>query len=90
MSTFKAQDIMKMKTDKDLLIKGLKFIGYTVILMFSAPVVLYQAFKNEEHSFYWPVLIVGFILAILAIGMGFYSIKVIMEAIFSKGNKQQQ
>ncbi len=87
MSTFKAQDKIKMKTDKDLLIKGLKFIGYTVALMFSAPVVLYQAFKNEAHPLYWPVLILGLILAILAIGMGFYSIKVIMDALFSKKNK---
>ena len=77
-----------MKTDKELLIKGLKFIGYTVALMFGAPVVLYQAFKNEGHPFFWPVLIVGFILAILAIGMGFYSIKVIMDALFNKESKQ--
>ncbi len=78
-----------MKTDKDLLIKGLKFIAYTITLMFAAPIVLYQAFKNEGHPFFWPVLIVGFILAILAIGMGFYSIKVIMDSLFSKGSKQK-
>ncbi|MFK7812311.1 MAG: DUF6095 family protein [Maribacter sp.] len=78
-----------MKTDKDLLIKGLKFIAYTIALMFSAPIVLYQAFKNEGHPFYWPVLIVGFILAIFAIGMGFYSIKIIMDSLFSKGSKRQ-
>jgi len=77
-----------MKTDKDLLIKGLKRVGFTVLFMFSAPIVIYQAFKNEEHPFYWPVLVVGFILAILAIGMGFYSIKTIMDSLFSKGDKQ--
>jgi hypothetical protein len=73
-----------MQTDKDLLVKGLKFIAYTIALMFAAPGVLYQAIKNEGHPFFWPVLIVGFILAILAIGMGFYSIKIIMDALFSK------
>lgn len=78
-----------MKTDKELLVKGLKFIAYTIALMFSAPVVLYQAFKNEEHLFYWPVLIIGFILAILAVGMGFYSIKIIMDSLFSKANKKK-
>ncbi|TMM53640.1 hypothetical protein FEE95_17205 [Maribacter algarum] len=76
-----------MKTDKNLLIKGLKFIAYTIALMFAAPIVLYQAFKNEGHPFFWPVLIVGFILAILAIGMGFYSIKVIMDSLFKKSSK---
>jgi hypothetical protein len=75
-----------MKTNKELLIKGVKYLAYTLVLMFTAPVVLFQAFKNTEHSFYLPVLIVGFILAIAAIVMGFYSIKVLMEGIFT-GNK---
>lgn len=73
-----------MKTDKDLLIKGLKQIGITIALMFTAPVVLFQAFKNQDHSFYLPVLIVGGILAIAAIASGFYSIKVIMDALFGR------
>jgi len=73
-----------MKTDKDLLIKGLKYVGITIALMFTAPVILFQAFKNQEHAFYWPVLIVGGIMALAAISMGFYSIKVIMDALFGK------
>jgi len=74
-----------MHTDKQLLVKGIKCIAYTIALMFAAPIVLSQAFKNEEHLFFWPVVIIGFILALAAIGMGFYSIKIIMEAIFSRG-----
>lgn len=77
-----------MQTDKDLLVKGLKFMAITIALMFSAPVVLYQAFKNETHPFFWPVLVVGFILAILAVGMGFYGIKVIMQSLFTKSEKK--
>ncbi len=73
-----------MHTDKKLLAKGLKFIAYTIALMFTAPVVLYQAFKNEEHQWFLPVLIIGFVLAILAIGLGFYSIKLFMDALFNK------
>lgn len=71
-----------MNTDKALLIKGIKFLGYTVGLMFLAPWVLFQAFKNQDHPFYIPVLIIGLLLAIAAIGMGFYSIKVVVEAVF--------
>lgn len=78
-----------MHTDKDLLVKGIKYIAYTTALMFSAPVVLYQAIKNEEHAFFWPVAIAGCILAIAAVGMGFYSIKIIMEAIFSSEKSQK-
>ncbi|WP_297704641.1 DUF6095 family protein [uncultured Eudoraea sp.] len=72
-----------MKTNKDLIIKGIKYLAYTLVLMFTAPVVLYQAFKNTEHSFYIPVLIVGCILAISAIAMGFYSIKILLDGIFT-------
>ncbi len=76
-----------MRTDKDLLIKGIKYIAYTIALMFLAPVVMYQAFKNEDHPWFWPVAVVGFILALAAIAMGFYSIKVILDALFNKKRK---
>ena len=76
-----------MRTDKNLLIKGVKYLGYTVLLMFSAPVVIYQAFKNEENPLYWPVLIIGLLLGVGAIAMGFYSIKVLLDGLF--GNKKE-
>ena len=74
-----------MRTDKELLLKGVKFIAYTIALMFTAPVVLYQAFKNEGHPWFWPVAVTGLVLAIVAIAMGFYSIKTIMDALFNTG-----
>lgn len=73
-----------MKTDKALLIKGIKYLGITIALMFTAPVILSQAFKNQGHPFYWPVLIIGALLALSAIAGGFFSIKVIMDALFGK------
>lgn len=76
-----------VKTNKDLLIKGVKHFAYTFALMFAAPLVLWQAFKNQEHAFYIPVLIVGVILAIAAIAMGFYSVHLIMNALFNSSKK---
>ncbi|HMB61856.1 MAG TPA: DUF6095 family protein [Eudoraea sp.] len=73
-----------MRTDKTILFKGLKFLAITVALMFLAPVVLYEAFKNQDHSFFWPVFIVGLLLAITAISLGFYGIKVVVDAFFNK------
>ncbi len=67
-----------------MLIKGLKYLAYTVALMFTAPVVLYQAFKNQDHPWFIPVLVVGSILALGAIGMGFFSIKTVVDAFFGK------
>ncbi len=75
------------RTNKELLYKGIKSIVYTVILMFTAPFVVYQAFKNEAHPFYWPVFIIGIILGVSAIVMGFRSIKIIMDAVFGKKSK---
>lgn len=73
-----------MNTNQELLLKGLKFLAYTVALMFSGPVVLFQAFKNQDHPFYIAVLILGILLAIAAIVMGFYSIKTVIDALFGK------
>jgi len=73
-----------VKTDRTTLIKGLKYLGFTVLLMFLAPGLVYQAFKNQENPFFWPVLILGLIFAIGAISLGFYGIKVLMEAFFGK------
>ena len=77
-----------MRTDKQLLVKGLKFLGYTVGAMFLAPFTIYQAFKNEDHPAYIPVLIIGLVLAIVAISLGFYAIKIFMDALF--GGKEKK
>ena len=65
-----------------MLMKGVKSLLYTVALMFLAPLVLYQAFKNQEHPLYIPVLILGLILAVVAIWKGFSSIKILIQALF--------
>jgi len=72
-----------MATDRELLSKGLQQLGYTIILFFLGPFVLNQAFKNQEHSLYIPVLIVGLLLAGFAIYMGFKGIRTVMRAIFN-------
>lgn len=72
-----------------MLIKGVKFLAYTVALMFTAPVVLYQAFKNQDHPWFIPVLVIGGILALGAIGMGFYSIKTVVDALFGKSTSRK-
>ncbi|NDV17415.1 hypothetical protein GO009_15430 [Muricauda sp. TY007] len=75
------------RTNKELLVKGIKSFGYTVLAMFMGPFLIYEAFKNEGHPFYWPVLILGIICAILAIYLGFRSVKIVMDAVFGKKPK---
>ena len=75
------------RTDKDLLVKGIKSFAYTALVMFIAPVVLYQAFKNTDKPLFIPVLIVGLLLAGLAIYLGFRSVNIVMDAVFGKKKK---
>ncbi|GMN04872.1 hypothetical protein MTsPCn5_02600 [Croceitalea sp. MTPC5] len=76
-----------MKTDKELLVKGLKSFGYTALTLFVAPIVIYQAFKNTDKPLFIPVLIVGILLAGLAIYLGFRSVNIVMDAVFGKKKK---
>jgi len=73
-----------MRTDKTLLIKGLKSFAYTVIAMFLAPLILYQAFKNTDKPLFIPVLILGIIVAALAIYLGFRAVKITVDAVFGE------
>ncbi len=67
--------------------KSIKYFGLTVLLMFSGPGAIYEAFKNKEHPLYLPVLIIGFILCIGAMSLFYYSLRLMMTAIF--GNKKK-
>lgn len=58
-------------------------MAYTLALMVTAPIVLFQAFKNQDHPWFLPVLIVGGVMAIAAVGMGFYGIRTMINALFS-------
>ncbi|MDB4149692.1 DUF6095 family protein [Flavobacteriaceae bacterium] len=72
------------KTNRDILYLGVRYLGITVLLMFVAPISLYEAFKNSTHQLYIPVLIFGILCAIAAIAMAFLSVKTIVDAFFKK------
>ena len=72
------------KTNRDILYLAVRYLGITVLLMFVAPISLYEAFKNSTHPLYIPVLIFGILCAIAAIAMAFLSVKTIVDAFFKK------
>ena len=72
------------KTNRDILYLGVRYLGITVLLMFVAPISLYEAFKNSTHPLYIPVLIFGILCAIAAIAMAFLSVKTIVDDFFKK------
>jgi predicted membrane channel-forming protein YqfA (hemolysin III family) len=61
--------------------RGLLKIGTFIIICFVAPVIVHQAFKNQEHPFFWPVLALGISLSISAIIYGFWAIKILINAL---------
>lgn len=77
------------RTDKDLLVTGLKRLAITVVLMFTAPLILWQAFKNQEHFLFWPVCILSIITAFFAVFMGFKGIMTIVDSVFGKKTKSR-
>ena len=67
--------------DKTLLIKGLKKMGFFFLSCFIGPVVVHQAFKNQGHPLYIPVLIVGLLFLITAFYYGFTGIRTLVSAL---------
>ena len=65
----------------EMLRKGLKRMAGFIVLVFTGPVFVYQAFQNQGHSFYYPVLILGLLLCGLAIGLGFWGIRTLTSGL---------
>jgi len=69
-------------TNKILLGKGLKHMGAALPLIITGPVVLFSSFKNQDHSWFIPVLIIGLLAFFGAIYLLFKGISIIMKALF--------
>ena len=72
------------RTNKSILYKGLNIMGLCLICMFVGPTLLYIAFGNHEKSTFYPILILGGIISVLAIYFGFKGIMTIMDSMFKK------
>ncbi|OZV66404.1 DUF6095 family protein [Winogradskyella aurantia] len=72
------------KTDKDILIKGLKRLGICLLLMFTGPTLLHLALDNSDKPLYIPLLILALILCAMAILFLFLGINTIMKSMFKK------
>ena len=75
-----------INNNKELFNKSLKYFFITFICMFLGPTIIYQAFKNQGHSWYIPVLVIGLLIALTAIILGFYSVKLMVDSFFNKKN----
>lgn len=69
-------------TNKEVLAKGLKYMAGALPLAFVGPVVVFSAFKNQEHAYYIPILIFGILAMFASIFLLFKGITIIMKALF--------
>ena len=66
--------------------RGIKRLIVCVFLCFAGPVVLSQAFKNEGHPYFLPVLFIGLFTMISAISYGAWGILTITKALLQEKN----
>jgi len=72
------------RTDKDVLIKGLKQMGICLILMFTGPSVFRIAVINDTKPLYIPLLILAILICLAAIVLLYIGINTILDSIFKK------
>lgn len=71
-----------MGTNKEILMKGIKYLAFALPLMFIGPSVIFSSFKNQEHPFYIPILGIGIIFCLSAMFLIFKGIQTILKSLF--------
>tara|TARA_B100000609_G_scaffold48693_1_gene37681 strand:- start:197 stop:424 length:228 start_codon:yes stop_codon:yes gene_type:complete len=67
--------------------KSLRKIFYFILLCFVSPIVIMQAFKNQENILFFPVLLLGVFLSSIAVAMGFIGINQLVKSLIGKIKK---
>lgn len=73
-----------MATNRKELVRGLKYELGAFPLLILAPILITIGFKAIKKQDNYLFLIVGIILAIAAITLGFIGIRIILNAFFNK------
>lgn len=72
------------RTNKEVLVKGLKIMGTSLGAMFLGPILIHIAFSHQEKPLYIPILVVAIIVCGLAIYLAFKGLNTIMDSMFKK------
>lgn len=72
-----------MKTNKELLYKGIKHLASSLPLIFLGPSIVYSSFNNQDHPLYVYILVIGLIMMIGAILLISVGLKVLIKAFFN-------
>ena len=69
-------------TNKNQLLRGVKFLAGALPLSFVGPAVMFSAFKNQEHALFIPILLFSLIAMAAAIFLMFKGINIVMKSLF--------
>lgn len=70
------------RTNKEVLAKGIKTLAMALGAIAAGPVIVYNAFMNQEHPLYYIVLGVGILIMLLAIFLIFKGINTVLKSFF--------
>ena len=70
------------RTNKELLAKGIKTLAGSLGAIVIGPVLVYNAFMNQDHPLFYTVLAIGCIAMILAIILLLIGINTILKSFF--------
>lgn len=70
------------RTDKTILVKGIKILVFALMSIFIGPILLSFAFSQPENPLYIPVLILGCLISAMAVFLIFKGLKTIMSSMF--------
>lgn len=68
--------------NKALLEKGMKYMLYSLPLMFIGPSVIYNAFINKKNLWHYLVLVIGMAVCFFAVYFMFKGIKSLTDSLF--------
>ena len=73
---------IKMATNRDVLSKGIQYLGWALPLVFIGPSVIYNAFINKDNTWHYLVLAVGIAICIGGVYLLFKGFKTIVQSMF--------
>lgn len=72
-----------MSSDKNQIVKGIKFLAISLPLMVLGPVILTIGYRAlNDGIYFW--IIIGVILILIAVIIAFLGIKTILNGLFEK------
>ena len=71
-----------MATNKELLTKSIKYLSWSLPLLFIGPSLIYNAFVNKNNVWHYLVLAIGILTCLGAVYLLFLGLKTMMRSLF--------